>query len=1159
MLREQIFVRENCDLYSVNETHLADEGEFEPKVEGYTFKGYNRSLVHRRAPKVRGGVGFLIKNTVLSDYTFSIVDKTYDGIMVIDLTHKIIGTKLLFASCYLPPENSPYGRNATGFLNHLSSICYSQSNVYDRLYFCGDLNARVGDLQDCTPDIDIELPKRSCIDTIENNHGKSLIEFLNDNKLCILNGRFDPTKDNYTYVSGNGSSVVDYIICPHDNFTFCNDFKVILSSELANQYNLQSLIKPKGKLPDHSLLKVKIVISDTCTPVDNINSASCNPSYGDTLKHNVNNIPADFMNNEEARNKLLHLIEVQELCRESQANVDDCYDKLLGYLYDEMNKYLPKMGVKTTKSLKMKKPYWNANLMSLWKLMCSKESEYLRYRGPHHVRKMLKSRFSDASKTFHRALRKAEREYNKLLQNRIESVCTEDPKKFWTYIKKLGPKSKNTIPQEVYNEDGEIVTDLNFVLNKWKNEYEMLYKPTCDTFDNNFYSQVRELLRIAENRMIDPLYVENPDLNGNISRQEVDSVINRLKNRKAVGIDKIPNEILRTDNVRNCLHRFFQYYFDTGLLPTHWLKAVIKPIPKNKTNDPKIPLNYRGVNLLSCIYKSYSCIINKRLSSYLERYHLIEDEQNGFREGRSCLEHIYTLYSIIKNRKNQSKDTFVAFVDFTKCFDLIDRDILFYKLTEYGIDGKMYQTLKRMYSNTMSCVNINNTLTDWFYTMNGCRQGDVTSPTAFSIVINDLIKELKYTGLGVEVNDLTVCVLAYADDIALIADTPGNLQKLISKMHEWCNKWRFIVNPSKSNIVHFRNPPKAQTAFKFTLGNSGTELQVVESYKYLGVILDQYLTFAKATQTLSNAAGRALGGMICKYKSMKEMGYSTYSKLFTAMVTPVMDYGSAIWGGKSYDSMNNVINRAQRFFTGVHRLCPVDGFTVDMGWASNRVRWKLDTLTLWNRLIGTDKDRLLFKVFQWDMTCHNNDNKGNFASNVKQILCEIKQKNVYKDMTVVNIDHAKKCLMDNLEVEWRNSVQKKTKLELYNVLKCNYGVEKYLLLNIDKYEKSLLSQLRYGILPLRIETGRYVNETREERVCTLCTSNTIESVEHFLFECEAYDTLRLPFVTNAQSVIENWEDLTQTECLKLLFELMPRALARYVKNIFLHRREKIYK
>ncbi len=230
-----------------------------------------------------------------------------------------------------------------------------------------------------------------------------------------------------------------------------------------------------------------------------------------------------------------------------------------------------------------------------------------------------------------------------------------------------------------------------------------------------------------------------------------------------------------------------------------------------------------------------------------------------------------------------------------------------------------------------------------------------------------------------------------------------------------------------------------------------------------------------------------------------------------------------------------------------------------MGWPSNRLRWKLEALRLWNRLIETDKDRLLYKTFEWDIACHNNDNKANFVSRVKQILCEIKQKKAYGDRKIVNIEKAKSSLMDSLEIEWRNAVQKKPKLELYNVLKCDYGVEKYLLLNLDKYEKALLSQLRYGIIPLRIETGRYVNETREERVCTLCTTNTIESVEHFLFECEAYDTQRLPFVANAQSVIENWEELTQSECLKLLFQVMPRALGKYVKSIFLHRRDKIYK
>ncbi len=459
----------------------------------------------------------------------------------------------------------------------------------------------------------------------------------------------------------------------------------------------------------------------------------------------------------------------------------------------------------------------------------------------------------------------------------------------------------------------------------------------------------------------------------------------------------------------------------------------------------------------------------------------------------------------------------------------------------------------------MSCVNVNNSLTEWFYTLNGCRQGDVTSPTAFSIVINDLIKELKYTGIGVDVDNAIVCALAYADDIALIADSPENLQKLLTVTYNWCNKWRFMINPSKSNVVHYRNPPKVQTNFIFTLGAGGPQIQITDSYKYLGVFLDQYLTFQKTTDVLSNAAGRALGGMINKYKSMGEMGYRTYSKLFDSLVCPVMDYGSSIWGGKSYDSLNSVFNRAQRFFTGVHRLCPIDGFTGDMAWPSNRIRWKLEALRLLNRLVKTDKDRLVYKIFRWDMTCHENSNKSNFAARVKQILCETNLKPLYKNVNVVNIDHVKECLIDTWESEWKTAVTNKSKLKLYKSIKHKFEVEKYLLLNIDKYEKSLLSQLRYGILPLRTETGRYVNERPEERICTLCNTNNIENAEHFLFDCPMYDNYRLEFMHKAQNCINDWEKLSQSECLEQLFEVMPRALGKYVKEIYLYHRSQIYK
>ena len=76
--------------------------------------------------------------------------------------------------------------------------------------------------------------------------------------------------------------------------------------------------------------------------------------------------------------------------------------------------------------------------------------------------------------------------------------------------------------------------------------------------------------------------------------------------------------------------------------------------------------------------------------------------------------------------------------------------------------------------------------------------------------------------LGIKLDaSLIVSVLAFADDIVLIAESEENLQKLIDIVHGWSAKWRFVVNTEKSQVVHFRNVPKAQTDFIFKLYRDG--------------------------------------------------------------------------------------------------------------------------------------------------------------------------------------------------------------------------------------------------------------------------------------------------------------------------------------------------
>ena len=152
---------------------------------------------------------------------------------------------------------------------------------------------------------------------------------------------------------------------------------------------------------------------------------------------------------------------------------------------------------------------------------------------------------------------------------------------------------------------------------------------------------------------------------------------------------------------------------------------------------------------MCCVAKLYSYILNKRLQNYLEKNEILAEEQNGFRTGRSCIDHIYIMCTVLRNRKAMGKETFVCFIDYKKAFDSINRNLMLYKLSRVGIKGYMYNAISSLYSNPRSRVHLQGYYTDYFGCPVGVKQGDCLSPTLFSIYINDLASQIKETGIGV--------------------------------------------------------------------------------------------------------------------------------------------------------------------------------------------------------------------------------------------------------------------------------------------------------------------------------------------------------------------------------------------------------------------------
>ena len=128
-----------------------------------------------------------------------------------------------------------------------------------------------------------------------------------------------------------------------------------------------------------------------------------------------------------------------------------------------------------------------------------------------------------------------------------------------------------------------------------------------------------------------------------------------------------------------------------------------------------------------------------------------------------------------------------------------------------------------------------------------------------------------------------------ADDIVLISENELNLQKMLDNVSYWCNKWQMKVNIDKTKILYFRNKRKSITKYEFKINNC--KINLTGNYRYLGVILDEYLTFELCPRTLAESGIIALSSIISKFKQFKNIGYYTFTKLYDTGVNSVISYG----------------------------------------------------------------------------------------------------------------------------------------------------------------------------------------------------------------------------------------------------------------------------
>ena len=145
----------------------------------------------------------------------------------------------------------------------------------------------------------------------------------------------------------------------------------------------------------------------------------------------------------------------------------------------------------------------------------------------------------------------------------------------------------------------------------------------------------------------------------------------------------------------------------------------------------------------------------------MERNELLGEEQNGFRKERRMADNNFILDTILWKAKAEGKDVHLAYVDISKAYDTVNREILWRKLANMGIGGTFLKSLQAMYSGDCVEASVNGIMTRPVFLRRGLRQGCSLSPILFALYISDIGTDLTRSSLGVQVGDLLVSGLQF--------------------------------------------------------------------------------------------------------------------------------------------------------------------------------------------------------------------------------------------------------------------------------------------------------------------------------------------------------------------------------------------------------------